>query len=362
MECREIKKFLDQYIDNYLGSEQSAAVKKHLVSCRDCSAEINLLKKYRKEMASLKVVKAPADFLQELNLRIDKQSGFKKMIRTMFFPLKIKLPIEALGVIAASVLVVVLLNPIEQLKENIHIEDKYAYKEKAAMKDSKVKIADLARSANKQDKAVLSLPAEVSDDRLIAKAERKMISAGGETVMTREIVLALYQAKPAAATAAGALKSIAPPAMAPQSEESVAFNAADMKKDMASGARSEADKIASAIPEKKTEAEKEAQSAEIDTVQKAKLLNSQDESVNRQVTIRQPLDDIKSIVQSLNGRFVNEVSGKDGRTQYIIVDMPSKAQKEFLQKLSGLGDLFSKERKPVDESNSQIVRFKINIK
>jgi hypothetical protein len=362
MDCSEIKKFLDQYIDNYLSSEQSAAVKRHLVSCRDCSAELALLKKYRKEMASLKEVKAPADFLQQLNLRIDKQSVLKKFTRTIFFPLKLKLPIEALGVIAVSVLVVILLNPLDQLKENPQIPVEVAHKEKAVKSDSKVKISDLARSANKQDKAELSLPAEVSDDRLIAKAERKMISAGGDAVMTREIVLALYQAKPAAATAAGALKSIAPPAMAPQSEESVAFNAADIKKDMASGARSEADKIASAIPEKKTEAEKEAQSAEMDTVQKAKLLNSQDESVNRQVTIRQPLDDIKSIVQSLNGRFVNEFSGKDGRIQYIIVDMPSKAQKEFLQKLSGMGDLFLKERKPVDEGKSRIVRFKINIK
>ncbi len=67
MDCREIKKLLDQYIDNDLSKDVSAVVRKHLSSCIECGAELALLKKYKKEMASLKEVKAPADFLQQLN-------------------------------------------------------------------------------------------------------------------------------------------------------------------------------------------------------------------------------------------------------------------------------------------------------
>ncbi len=351
MDCREIKKLLEDYIDNALSGEKSAAVKKHLASCRDCGAELLSRKDYRKQMTSLKEVKAPDDFMRQLNNRIDNQYGIKKIIRTLFYPLKIKLPVEALGVVAASVLIVVFLNPMEELKENFQIPAETAYKEKTAERNGDVKIAVPAKPGKKAGKAELSSPLG-TDDRTLAEAGKERRSIRGEALMTREIVLALYQAKPAAAS--GALRSSASPATAPQSEESVAFNASDVKKDKAAGAISEPDRYATAEPEKK------AQSAKMDALQKAKGQSTRDESINRRVTVIKPFEDIKTIVKNLNGRMVKEVSGKES-TRYIIVDMPSKNQKEFLDRLNRLGDMQRKERKPYDERKSGIVRFKIII-
>jgi hypothetical protein len=359
MDCREIKKLFEQFIDSDLSKEASAAVRKHILSCRECSSELASLNKYKKEISSLKDVKAPADFIQQLNTRIDKQSGIQKAIRTLFFPLKIKLPIEALGVIAAAVLIVVFINPLERIKENAQMPGKVAFKEKAVERDSEVKIADLTRSAKKTGSAGLSLPAEIRDDRMQAEAGRKMKDVRAEAVKTREIVLALYQPKPSSVSSG--LKSIEPPAGVHQSEEAAGYDTMDKKKDKAAVPIVEPDRSASEKSEKTAKAEKEAQVAEMSNTQKPNAQKIQDESINRQVIIRHPLQDITNIVISLNGRLVKEVSGNED-FKYVIIDMPVQAQKEFLEKLSRLGTIQLKERKPFDAGKSSYVRFKINIR
>jgi hypothetical protein len=360
MECREIKKLLDQYIDNDLSKEVSAIVRKHLSSCIDCGTELALLKKYKKEMASLKGVKASADFLQQLNVRIDKQSNLKKILRSLFFPLKIKLPIEAFGVVASVVLVILLVNSADQIKESMTVENKIVNMEKSGEVIQKAKIADMERSAKKTRIAELPLPAEVKDDRMLAKAERKTISVLGEAIKTQEIVLALYQVK--SASASGSLKSMVPSVISPQAEESAGFNTMDMKKDKAAGAVEEKVEIADSLkPKKTTEGEKQVQVAEADNIQKPGSAKTQDEAINRQLTIAQPINDIMEIAVSVNGKVIKEKSARDGQLEYIIVEIPAQNQKEFLDQLSKLGSLHSKESKPVGAGKSNIARFKINI-
>ncbi len=293
-------------------------------------------------------------------MRIDKQSNFKKILRSLFFPLKIKLPIEAFGVLASVVLIVLLVNPADQIKESMTVADKIVNMEKSGEVIQKAKIADMERSAKKTGRAELPLPAEPKDDRMLAKAERKTISVRGEAIKTHEIILALYQVKSAAAS--GSIKSLAPPVRTPQSEESAAVNTMDMKKDKAFGALAE--KVQTADPtksEKTTEAEKEVQVAEADNIQKPGSAKTQDEAINRQLTIAQPINDIREIAVSLNGKVIKEKSARDGQLEYIIVEIPAQSQKEFLDQLSKLGSLQSKERKPVGAGKSDIARFKINI-
>jgi hypothetical protein len=360
MDCREIKKLLDQYIDNDLSKNASAAVRNHLSACRECGAELALLKKYKKEISSLKEAKAPADFLQQLNQRIDKKSNFKKILKALFFPLKIKLPIEAFGVLASVALFVLLVNPVDQIKESMTVADKIVNMGKSGEVIQKAKVADLERSAKKTGGAEFSLPSQVKDDRMLAKAERKTISVRGEAIKTQEIVLALYQVKTAAAS--GSLKSIAPSVRSPQSEESDVLNTMDIKKDKAFGAAAEKVQTAdSAKSEKIAEAEKQVQVTEADNIQKPGTAKAQDEAINRQLTIPQKVNDIRGIIIRLNGKVIKEKSGRDGYLEYIIVEIPMQSQKEFLDQLSKLGSLQSKERKPVGAGKSDIARFKINI-
>jgi hypothetical protein len=361
MDCHEIKKLLDQYIENDLSKDASGAVRKHLPLCKNCGAELALLKKYRKEMASLKEAKAPADFLQQLNLRIDKQASFKKILRTLFFPLKVKVPIEALGVLTTVVLIVLLINPADQIKESTHVAGKIAFNEKPSEVRQEAKIADVGLSARKTGKAGPALSEDFGDDRILTKADRKSISVRGETVKTRDIVLALHQVKPSAAS--DSFRSMAPPVSMPQAEESAEVNAINMKKDKAAGARPEKDRYAdSTRSEKFADAEKGAQVVETKNAQKSNVQKTQDESINRQVVILQPIDDIKRIAVSLNGKVIKEVLGKDDQVQYIIIDIQAGNQQEFLDKLSKLGSMQSREKKPADISKSDKVRFRIKIK
>jgi len=136
----------------------------------------------------------------------------------------------------------------------------------------------------------------------------------------------------------------------------------DIKKDKAFGAAAEKVQTAdSAKSEKIAEAEKQVQVTEADNIQKPGTAKAQDEAINRQLTIPQKVNDIRGIIIRLNGKVIKEKSGRDGYLEYIIVEIPMQSQKEFLDQLSKLGSLQSKERKPVGAGKSDIARFKINI-
>ena len=359
MDCREIKELLEQYADNDLSKETAIAVKKHLALCRECGAEFVLLKKYKEEMSALKIVKAPADFLQQLNARIDNQSFFKRIITALFFPLKFKIPIEAAGLLTAAVLVAIFVNPLEQMRKDTRLAGNIALNEQTISKDEERTIADIAEISKKSDAGRVSLPVKTEDDRLFAKAERKPESSGESDVRTQEIILALYHVR--RGEAPGAFKSMAARAPAAQSEEAADINAMDAKKAKSAGAAAEnsgADQLASenfAKVEKKTRAVQ---------AEKARVYDSEEvqgESITRKTTVSQSIRDIREIVTELKGKIVKEDTDSDGIVKYIVAEIAVQNQNEFLNKLGKLGIVRSKEGKSTDADKFHMIRYKINI-
>lgn len=88
-------------------------VKEHVSTCADCREELQFMKKFRKEISSLKPVRAPADFLDRLHERMG-QGERNGVIQKLFFPLKIKIPLEALGLAAAAAVIVLIFNPFRE--------------------------------------------------------------------------------------------------------------------------------------------------------------------------------------------------------------------------------------------------------
>ncbi len=73
---------------------------------------------YLKQMNSLPKVKAPEDFLKKVHERIERRSAFEKIMRTLFVPVKIKVPLEVAAMAAAVILIVSTIGikkPAEQL-------------------------------------------------------------------------------------------------------------------------------------------------------------------------------------------------------------------------------------------------------
>ena len=107
MECAKIKELLSEYIDNVLDAKAKAAVEEHLKSCSDCSKELASLKAYISDMGILKDAKAPDGFLKSVHERIDRRFEFEKIMRKIFVPIHIKVPIEALAVAASVMLILI---------------------------------------------------------------------------------------------------------------------------------------------------------------------------------------------------------------------------------------------------------------
>lgn len=110
MDCEEIREQLSAYVDDLLDAGDKARVEEHLLSCKACQQELASLKALVSELGSLESVEPPKDFLDQLNERIDARSWFPKILRTLFKPMRVKIPLEFAGAVAVAILVLVFLH------------------------------------------------------------------------------------------------------------------------------------------------------------------------------------------------------------------------------------------------------------
>lgn len=105
MDCTRIIDLLPEYLEGTLDGSEKRRVEEHLAGCEGCSAELKLLQRYFQTMAGLDRHEAPAGFLRNVHARIEREPSWKSLLSRLFLPLKIKLPLEALGVAAAALLI-----------------------------------------------------------------------------------------------------------------------------------------------------------------------------------------------------------------------------------------------------------------
>ena len=110
MECTGIKDLLSEYIDGGLDSQTMAAIDEHLLTCRSCNEESVSLRTLVKELGSLDQVKAPDDFLERLYERMAPRFTLEKVMRILFFPLRIKIPLELATATVVAILVFSILS------------------------------------------------------------------------------------------------------------------------------------------------------------------------------------------------------------------------------------------------------------
>ena len=108
MHCSQITDLLSEYVDDVLDPTTRARVEEHLADCQTCTAELASLRTYLEAMGSLPQAQAPADLLASVHERLEHHGFFRRLLTWLFFPLRVKLPFEAAGLVAASVLVVLL--------------------------------------------------------------------------------------------------------------------------------------------------------------------------------------------------------------------------------------------------------------
>lgn len=105
MECGKIRELLSEYVDDVLDPETKAVMDEHIFTCKDCQEELVSLKALVTELGSLESVEPPRDFMDQLHERMEKRSRFSEILRALFVPMRVKIPLEFAGAAAVAILV-----------------------------------------------------------------------------------------------------------------------------------------------------------------------------------------------------------------------------------------------------------------
>ena len=114
MECNSIKEKLCAYLEGTLSSEEKKLIKEHLNSCHQCNTTLEDLKMTGELVKSLEEVEPPAWMTQKIMARVRTEQEKKRGIfQKLFYPLHIKVPIEALATVLIAVVAVYVFRAVE---------------------------------------------------------------------------------------------------------------------------------------------------------------------------------------------------------------------------------------------------------
>jgi hypothetical protein len=105
MTCHEIENRLPAYREHLLSPEEQKGIAGHLASCPRCSRAFADLKKAEELVQGLVEVEPPPFFEQRIMSQVREVAGRKQgILRRLFYPLHIKIPLQALATLVVAVL------------------------------------------------------------------------------------------------------------------------------------------------------------------------------------------------------------------------------------------------------------------
>jgi len=297
MNCEEIRELLSEYVDGVLDPKTKALVNEHLSTCKACQAELASLKALVRELGSLESVAPPHDFLDQLHERMEQHSAFSKILRSLFVPIRLKMPLEFAGAAAVAILLFSIL---------------YVQQDHYKVTQAPV---DLKEERVAQKGAPESWDEDLKDEAVKPKRAYRTATAEKPPQKKEPIELALVvkRAIPPKTYAPGAAMEAAP---APKEK----MRRSLAKKDAAPGAQLESDKR------------------------------------NDDLLLR-----LTWIVERVGGAVVSvEYEKVSNRPEFIHADIPSGHLTTFYNRLGDLGDLLSAPR-DVTGNEQGLIRIRIRL-
>ncbi|PKN34103.1 MAG: hypothetical protein CVU61_10085 [Deltaproteobacteria bacterium HGW-Deltaproteobacteria-19] len=166
MTCKEIEERLSAYLDNALPADERRRIEDHLPSCPSCLKAAEDLRKTVGLVHELEEVEPPPWLSQKIMTRIREEAAPKRgILRTLFFPLHIKVPIQAFAMVLVAVLAFQVYRTGEPERQALDLPLPPArIEEKAAAPEAARKAAEPAPSPErrqeepKAEQAVRSAP------------------------------------------------------------------------------------------------------------------------------------------------------------------------------------------------------------
>ena len=317
MDCAAILKRLSEYIDGTLDAQTRAWVEKHIAVCENCKQELASLRAVVEQLDALEPVEPPADFLEKIHERMETRSGFNKIVRRLFVPFHIKVPLELAAAATVTILVVLVLNiqqpgiqmmkiPAASTSQNMAEKPKENFIKPAFKKEAQ-------RSAPIFEEA----PAKVSDAENVRLARK----SGAKRVVPS------LQMKSERTISVLTKKKVGQPAGKDHSIElALVLNTGGI-----GGAHKPGMAIQGAPPLESDESTVEKESAHTDSFERKIDAGPRDRATDL-------LPRMEYIIDHLQGKVLTvEYDRHAGQLKSIFAEIPAKNYKSFCRELTGLG-------------------------
>jgi len=324
MECTRIKERLSEYVDGMLDAQTEARIEEHLSTCKACKEELAGLKALVKELSALESVAAPEDFLDKVHERIEPRFSLRKIIRTLFVPARIKIPLELATAAAMVVLVFAILN-VQQSKQPM-VNGPRVSRELTAAGNFEV---PPAKPTAKKD---IFKPEPSLEAVAVQPLERESAPIELALLLTPEVSGRAYAPSEAMDAAQAPRKA--------EGETRVSMHAAPKAK-MKMGAVQE-EKRGAGLPPKE-------------------MAHLKDETKPWLSYVDQTLSKVKNVIELAGGKVVSTQRAKEsGQPQSIHAEIPAEHYNSFCEALRNLGNLQSTPP-ALPETDQQVVQVHIRL-
>lgn len=122
MECRDVRKNLSAYLEGMVSPEDKELIDQHLGSCRACSKALYELNRTGEVIRNLPEVEPPPGMKQKIMARVREEAEpTKGFIQKLFYPLHIKVPLEALATVLIAVIAVYVFKAVEPQMKDLQV-------------------------------------------------------------------------------------------------------------------------------------------------------------------------------------------------------------------------------------------------
>src|SRR5262249_56916036 len=104
-------------LDEALDAGERAGVEGHVVGCPDCRREVDGLRATTGLLARVERARAPVGFVDRVMTQMRPVPWYRRLGHALFFPLSVKLPLEAGAMVVVAVLGVYLVQTTPELKD-----------------------------------------------------------------------------------------------------------------------------------------------------------------------------------------------------------------------------------------------------
>jgi hypothetical protein len=334
MDCQEIQKSLSSYLERLLPSEEKKLVEGHLSSCAQCRASLAELKKTKNLLGNLDDVEPPPWLTAKIMARVREEKEQRaSFLKKLFFPLHIKVPLQALGVILVGVIVFQVYRLVEPERKvtpapspSSLVTEKKTLQEKTPPGAAKTAEALYPQSPQKTTVGKVPTKKDETAQPLPCAQGKGVQKPGVVAVPAGENAPVMTQSAPEDKSK----KEVAGLANAPRQTEASGQRAYG-------GAPEGAERAAALLAKKGAEGEPGAPvPAEAIKEQPAHqqpmplIIVSVHDSAGAKTTV-------EDIVKQLGGKEIETIT--QGTTEIMIAELPSEKIKELSEKLKTLGEL-----------------------